>query len=102
MTAFRAVFSLRISACSTSIWRTSSSEYSYVVTRLSSSKSVDIRLLPRSLQQHDGRAPSPAASICILIRLHEVECREQRADSLALHAGAASMNEPHLPEAARL
>src|SRR5947209_1633326 len=42
MTALRSFFSARISSCSDSNPRTSSSVYSYVLTRLSSSKRVDI------------------------------------------------------------
>src|SRR4051812_17758160 len=42
MPALRSFFSARISSCSDSNPRTSSSVYSYVLTRLSSSKRVDI------------------------------------------------------------
>src|SRR4051812_33387481 len=42
MTALRSFFSARISSCNDSNPRTSSSVYSYVLTRLSSSKRVDM------------------------------------------------------------
>src|SRR4051795_4172938 len=47
MTALRSFFSARISSCSDSNSRTSSSVYSYVLTRLSSSNRVD--MLTRTL-----------------------------------------------------
>src|SRR5947208_8508373 len=70
MTALRSFFSARISSCSDSNPRTSSSVYSYVLTRLSSSKRVD--MLTRTLADsgpfqssiHLRQSASSADEVC--------------------------------------
>src|SRR5947207_1544982 len=109
MTALRSFFSARISSCSDSNRRTSSSVYSYVLTRLSSSKRVDMlartladseafRCAASLLQHHHRRAPPSPTPVGVVEGFDEIEGREERSDVLALHADAAAVNEAYLTE----
>src|SRR5438552_7503413 len=96
MTALRSFFSARISSCSASNSRTSSRVYSNVLTRLSSSKSVDIQPRVSCFQNHDRRSQRRR----IVERFHIFQRRQHRLNIGALHPAPASVNQAHLAKSA--
>src|SRR6266849_743482 len=97
MTALRSFLSERISSCSASNCTTSSSVYSNVLTRCSSSKSVDMTQDSGLRTQHYDRRSQQSIIPKVF---HPLELPQQGLHIRTLHADAAAVNQPHLLETA--